>query len=108
MSWHQVAAGAMAGRLMGLLYGVRYTDMCALRVLRRDTLAGLGMTEMTYGWNIEMQMKAARRGLRVREFPVPYRVRAAGTSKVAGSLGGSLRAGSKIIEVIARIAMARG
>ena len=108
MSWHQVLAGAMAGRLMGALYGVRYTDMCALRAIRRDTLAGLDMREMTYGWNIEMQMKAARRRLRVQEFPVPYRVRAAGTSKVAGTLGGSLRAGTKIIEVVARIAMARG
>jgi len=108
MSWHQVLAGAMAGRLMGALYGVRYTDMCALRVLRRDTLAGLGMTEMTYGWNIEMQMKAARGKLRIQEFPVPYRNRAAGTSKVAGTLGGSLRAGSKILEVVTRIATRRG
>ncbi len=107
MSWHQVAAGAMAGRLMGALYGVRYTDMCALRVIGAETLARLGMTEMTYGWNIEMQMKAARAGLRIQEFPVPYRVRAAGTSKVAGTLGGSLRAGTKIIEVIARIATTR-
>ena len=107
MQWHQVLAGAAAGRLMGALYGVRYTDMCALRVIRRDALAGLGMTEMTYGWNIEMQMKAARAGLRITELPVPYRVRAAGTSKVAGSLGGTLRAGSKIVSTFIRVAAAR-
>lgn len=107
MLWHQVLAGAVAGRLMGALYGVRYTDMCALRVIRRDALAGLGMTEMTYGWNIEMQMKAARAGLRILELPVPYRVRAAGHSKVAGSLGGTLRAGSRIITTFARVAATR-
>ncbi len=104
MNWHQVAAGALAGRLMGLLYGVRYTDMCALRVIRREALAALDMREMTYGWNIEMQMKAARAGLRIAEFAVPYRVRAGGQSKVAGSLGGTLRAGTKIVTTFARVA----
>ena len=108
MNWHQVVAGALAGRLMGLLYGVRYTDMCALRAIRRDALRDLGMAEMTYGWNIEMQMKAARRKLRIQEFPVPYRNRTAGQSKVAGSLKGTLRAGSKIIGTFARVAASRG
>jgi len=106
MNWHQVAAGAMAGRLMGALYGVRYTDMCAFRVIGRETLARLNMTEMTYGWNIEMQMKAARAGLRILELPVPYRCRAAGASKVAGSLRGTIRASTRIISTFARIAMA--
>ncbi len=104
MSWHQVAAGAVAGRLIGALYGVRYTDMCAFRVIARDALAQLGMAEMTYGWNIEMQMKAARRGLRILELPVPYRCRAGGRSKVAGSLRGTLRASGKIVSTFARVA----
>ena len=52
MSWHQVAAGVLGGFGMKLLYGVRYTDMCAFRAIRRDALLGLGMSEMTYGWNI--------------------------------------------------------
>ncbi|GAC1337615.1 MAG: glycosyltransferase family 2 protein [Acetobacteraceae bacterium] len=104
MNWHQVLAGTMAGWLMGALYGVRYSDMCAFRVIRRDTLAGLGMAEMTYGWNIEMQMKAARAGLRVLELPVPYRRRAAGTSKVAGSLSGTVRASLKIVSTFGRVA----
>ncbi len=104
MNWHQVVAGAVAGRLMGALYGVRYTDMCAFRVIPRATLAGLGMTEMTYGWNIEMQMKAARAGLRILELPVPYRRRAAGWSKVAGSLRGTLNASVKIASTFGRVA----
>ena len=105
MNWHQVLAGALAGRLMGALYGVHYTDMCAFRVIRRDSLTRLGMTEMTYGWNIEMQMKAARAGLRILELPVPYRCRAAGTSKVAGSLRGTLRASTRIVSTFARVAI---
>ena len=104
MLWHQVMAGALLGRMIGARYGVRYTDMCALRVISRPALARLGMREMTYGWNIEMQMKAARAGLRLLELPVPYRPRAAGISKVAGSLGGTMRAGSKILETFVRVA----
>ena len=88
MSWHQVLAGRLAGWIMSLLYGVRYTDMCAFRAIRRDALERLDMRETTYGWNIEMQMKAARAGLRILELPVPYRCRAGGSSKVAGSLVG--------------------
>ncbi len=72
MNWHQVLAGRLAGRLMSMLYGVRYTDMCAFRAIRRDALDRLGLREATYGWNIEMQMKAARAGLRILELPVPY------------------------------------
>jgi hypothetical protein len=89
---------------MGLLYGVRYSDMCAYRAIRRDCLRRLDMREMTYGWNIEMQMKAARLGLRIREVPMPYRRRRGGTSKVAGSLRGSIRAGWRIVGTFLRVA----
>jgi glycosyltransferase involved in cell wall biosynthesis len=105
MSWHQVLAGRLAGWLMSLLYGVHYTDMCAFRAISREALARLDMREMTYGWNIEMQMKAARAGLRILELPVPYRCRAGGRSKVAGTLGGSLRAGCRITATIVRLAL---
>ena len=104
MLWHQVLAGRLAGFGMGVLYGVRYSDMCAFRAIRRDALCRLDMREMTYGWNIEMQMKAARAGLRIDEIPVPYRCRAGGRSKVAGSLGGTLRAGGKIVSTFVRVA----
>jgi glycosyltransferase involved in cell wall biosynthesis len=106
MNWHQVLAGRLAGRLMSALYGVRYTDMCAFRAIRRDALDRLGLRETSYGWNIEMQMKAARAGLRILEVPVPYRRRAGGSSKVAGSLGGSVRAAWRIALTIARVATA--
>ena len=104
MSAHQVLAGHAAGFGMRLLYGVRYSDMCAFRAIRRDALAALDMREMTYGWNIEMQMKAARAGLRILEVPVSYRCRAGGESKVAGSLRGTVRAGWRIVTTFARVA----
>src|SRR5476649_318230 len=78
---HQILAGQIAGWLIRLLYGVRYTDMCAFRAIRRDTLLALGMRELTYGWNLEMQMRVARCGLRVIELPVGYRRRIGGQSK---------------------------
>lgn len=105
MLWHQVLAGRAAGFGMGALYGVRYSDMCAFRAIRRDTLHRLDMREMTYGWNIEMQMKAARAGLRIQEIPMPYRCRAGGQSKVAGSVRGTLRAGGKIVSTFVRVAL---
>ncbi len=107
MNWHQVLAGRMAGLGMGALYGVRYSDMCAFRAITRDALAGLDMVEMTYGWNIEMQMKAARAGLRIIEIPMPYRCRIGGQSKVAGSLRGTLKAGTRIISTFLRVATAK-
>jgi glycosyltransferase involved in cell wall biosynthesis len=104
MAWHQVAAGRLAGWLVQRLYGVRYTDMCAFRAIRRDALLALDMQERTYGWNLEMQMRAARAGLRILELPVPYRCRIGGASKVAGNLGGSLRAGTRIVATFWRVA----
>jgi glycosyltransferase involved in cell wall biosynthesis len=107
MAWHQVAAGLAAGWLIRLLYGVRYTDMCAFRAIRRDALLALGMRELTYGWNLEMQMRAARAGLRIVELPVRYRCRAGGASKVAGNLRGSIRASVRIVAAFARVAAMR-
>jgi glycosyltransferase involved in cell wall biosynthesis len=105
MAAHQLLAGFVAGWLIKLLYGVRYTDMCAFRAIRRDALLGLGMRELTYGWNLEMQMRAARAGLRILEIPVPYRRRLGGQSKVAGSLRGSLRAALRIAGTFVRVAV---
>jgi glycosyltransferase involved in cell wall biosynthesis len=107
MLWHQVLAGRMAGLGMGALYRVQYSDMCAFRAIDRAALERLAMREMTYGWNIEMQMKAARAGLRILEVPMPYRRRAAGESKVAGSLRGTMRASTKIVSTFLRVATAR-
>jgi len=103
MHWHQVLAGALIGRVVGLTCGVRYTDMCAFRAISVPALERLPMREMTYGWNLEMQMRAARAGLRVREVSLPYRCRVAGDSKVAGNLRGTLRASGRILITLARL-----
>jgi glycosyltransferase involved in cell wall biosynthesis len=107
MSIHQVAAGYLAGALMRLLYGVGYTDMCAFRAIRREALDGLGMREMTYGWNLEMQMRAARAGLRILEVPVAHRRRIGGASKVSGTVMGTLKASLRIGLTFARVALER-
>ncbi len=104
----QVFAGWLAGVAMRLLYGVRYTDMGPLRAISRSALAQLDMREMTYGWNLEMQMKAARLGLRILEVPTTCRKRQGGTSKVAGSLSGSVKAAYRISEVMLRIGATGG
>ncbi|MDE8345438.1 MAG: glycosyltransferase family 2 protein [Acidocella sp.] len=105
ISIHQVVAGHVLGFAIGMLTGVRYTDMCAFRAIRRDMLYRLDMQEMTYGWNIEMQIKAARHGLRILEVPLPYRRRAGGKSKVAGSVSGTIRASWRIIATFIRVAV---
>jgi len=107
MNFQQVFAGYLAGLLIHLLYGVRYTDMSAFRAIRRDALAKLDMREKTYGWNLEMQMKAARIGLRILEVPVNHRRRAGGISKFSGTLRGTFLAGSRIVATFLRIALAK-
>ncbi len=104
MSLHQVFAGWLLGLGIGVLTGTRYHDMCAYRAIRRSALEALNMREMTYGWNIEMQIKAAQAGLRIQEIPLPYRCRAGGISKVAGSLRGTLRASWRILATFVRVA----
>ena len=107
MNWHQVFAGHMIGFFLRLLYGVRSTDMGPFRAIRRDALEGLRMREETYGWPLEMQMRAARAGLRTLEVPIDYRQRAGGKSKIAGSLKGSFLAATRILITFARLAMER-
>ena len=107
LTFQQVIAGRIAGHLVHSLYGVRYTDMCPFRAIRRDVLAGLEMKEETYGWNLEMQMRAARSGVRVLEVPVDHRRRAGGTSKVSGTVRGTLLAGTRILATLGRVALER-
>ncbi len=100
----QVVAGRLAALLMRARYGVRYTDMAPFRAIRRDALERLGMAEPTYGWNLEMQMRAAARRLRVKEVPVSWRRRAGGRSKVSGNLRAALPAASSLIATFFRLA----
>jgi len=107
MNFQQVFAGRIAGLLLRLLYGVRYTDMCPFRAIRREALERLGMREETYGWNLEMQMRAARAGLRILEVPVNHRRRAGGESKVSGTLRGTVLAAGRIFTTLVRVALER-
>jgi len=104
MNFQQVFSGRIAGLIIQMLYGVRYTDMCPFRAIRRSALTKLSMREQTYGWNLEMQMKAARAGLRILEIPVNHRRRAGGESKVSGTVRGTFVAGARIIATLVRIA----
>jgi glycosyltransferase involved in cell wall biosynthesis len=107
MNFQQVSAGHLAGFVLRLLYGVRYSDMCPFRAIRRDALERLGMRETTYGWNLEMQMRAARARLRIQETPVNHRCRTGGESKVSGTLRGTFVAGTRIIATLFRVAFER-
>jgi glycosyltransferase involved in cell wall biosynthesis len=105
MNLQQIFAGRLAGLILRFLYGVHYTDMSPFRAIRRDALERLDMREQTYGWNLEMQMKAARDGLRVLEVPVNHRRRAGGESKVSGTFRGTFVAGSRIVATLVRVAV---
>ncbi len=99
----QVFAAFFISLLVRLLYGFRYTDMAAFRAIRRSSLESLHMGEMTFGWNLEMQIKAVQQGLRIREVPMIYRCRTGGESKVSGNLRASVQAATRIVGVFFRV-----
>lgn len=100
---HALWGNRLATWLMRRRTGVAFTDLGPFRAIRWTALAGLGMREMTFGWTIEMQLRAARRGLRCVEVPVGYRPRI-GASKISGTVVGSLRAGARILWTVLRAA----
>jgi glycosyltransferase involved in cell wall biosynthesis len=104
MNPQQVFAARLMGFLIRLLYGIQYTDMCPFRAIRRDSLDQLGLRSATYGWNLEMQMRAAQIGLRIVEVPVDHRCRAGGQSKVSGTFKGTVLAGLRILATFMKIA----
>jgi glycosyltransferase involved in cell wall biosynthesis len=101
MTPHQRFGNWLTAKLMRALYGLTVSDLGPFRAIRRTHLLALNMQEMTYGWSVEMMVKAARAGLRYGEVPVRYR-RRIGVSKVAGTVSGSLRAGWCIISTTLR------
>ena len=103
MTLQQIVAGWLAGVLLRSAYRVRFTDMSPFRAMRLDRLRSLGMTEQTYGWNLEMQMRVAAAGLRVQEVPVDHRCRRGGVSKVSGNLIAGFQAGWKIASTFVRL-----
>ena len=98
---HQRFGNLVACLLIRMLYRVRMNDIGSFRAIRRDTLFGLNMKELTYGWPVEMVVKAARESLIIEQVAVRYR-RRIGVSKVGGTLPGSVRAGWLMIIVILR------
>ena len=105
LAWHQRWGNRLVVGLIRLLFGFRYTDLGPFRAIRRASLAQLAMRDTNFGWTAEMQVKAVRRGLRVREVPVSYRPRL-GQSKISGTVSGSLRAGIKILWTVLRLRLA--
>ncbi len=103
----QVFAGHLVGWLLKIFLRAHYTDMGPFRAIRRSSLDQLHMQELTYGWNLEMQIKAVQQRLRVVEITVDYRNRIGGTSKVSGDLRASMRAAVRILEVLLRVVLGR-
>ncbi|SDY88177.1 glycosyltransferase family 2 protein [Hymenobacter psychrophilus] len=97
----QLFGNWLATTLLRWFYGARFTDLGPFRAIRREALQRIGMQDTTYGWTVEMQLKAAKLGLRSTEVPVRYR-RRIGVSKVSGTVKGTLGAGYKILWTIFR------
>jgi glycosyltransferase involved in cell wall biosynthesis len=99
MTLPQVFGNWLSTTLMGWIYKVNYSDLGPFRAIKWGKLMGLGMKDQNYGWTIEMQIKAAKLGLKTTEVPVDYRKRI-GVSKVSGTVKGVLGAGFKILWTI--------
>lgn len=96
----------LACSLMRLFFRTKYTDLGPFRAIRADALTALKMTDRAYGWTVEMQIRAALAGLKALEVPVRYRPRI-GVSKISGTFRGTVLAGTTILRVIGRSALAR-
>jgi glycosyltransferase involved in cell wall biosynthesis len=101
LPWHQVFGNRLAARLIGLLYGLEISDLGPFRAGRADVLRALALEETTYGWAVEMILKAALAGFRVVEVPVSYYPRI-GKSKISGTLKGTVGAAWFILSLIVR------
>ena len=95
----QIFGNWLAVNLIKLFYGITFTDLGPFRAIKFDKLIELDMVDKTYGWTVEMQVKAAKRNYKCTEVPVSYRKRI-GESKIAGTLSGSVKAGYKILWTI--------
>lgn len=93
----------LAPALIRLIYGYRFSDLGPFRAIRWEALKAMQMADRNYGWTVEMQVKAAKMRLSCTEVPVQYRKRAAGQSKVSGTIKGTILAGWKIITTILKL-----
>jgi glycosyltransferase involved in cell wall biosynthesis len=101
----QVIAAYVGGLLLRLMYGARFSDLSPFRAIRRDVLDRLGMSDMTYGWNLEMLMRIAAAGLPAREIAVGQRRRVGGVSKVSGNVIAGIKAACSIAATFVRLAL---
>lgn len=99
MTFPQLFGNWLATKLMRIFHRVKYSDLGPFRAIRFNALMALGMKDKTYGWTIEMQIKATKNKLRITEVPVNYKKRI-GVSKVSGTVKGTILAGYKIILTI--------
>jgi glycosyltransferase involved in cell wall biosynthesis len=99
---HAVLGTRAVALVLQWRFGVRLRDLGPFRAIRREAMLALDLRDRGFGWPVEMVAKAARRGLRIAEVEVSQRPRAGGRSKVAGTLGGSLRAGWRFVRVALR------
>ncbi len=99
MTVQQIFGNWLATRLLKIFYGVSYTDLGPFRAIRYDKLLELNMQDTTYGWTVEMQLKAAKAKMKTTEVPVNYRQRI-GFSKISGTVKGTLMAGYKIVTTL--------
>ena len=93
---------ALATTLIKIFYGMKFTDLGPFRAIKFQKLLGLQMTDTTFGWTVEMQVKAAKLGYKCTEIPVSYRKRI-GVSKISGTVSGSFRAGYMILWTIFKL-----
>ena len=99
MTFPQIFGNWLATSMMRLFFGARFTDLGPFRAIRYESLMALDMKDKTYGWTVEMQVKAAKQELNYCEVPVDYRNRI-GFSKISGTVKGTVLAGYKIITTI--------
>lgn len=104
MTPQQVFGNWLATTLIKWIYKVEYTDLGPFRAIKFDKLVALNMQDTTYGWTVEMQLKAAKQQLKTVEVPVNYKQRI-GHSKVSGTLKGTIMAGYKILSWIFKYAL---
>ena len=105
LSLQQIMAAHLGRLLLRLAYGAHFTDLSPFRAIRRDVLDGLGMSDMTYGWNLEMLMRIAAAGLPAREIAVGQRRRLGGASKVSGNFTAGLKAAQSMMATFIRLAL---
>ncbi len=100
--WHQRTGNRLVLVLVRILFGHRFQDFAPFRAIRMERLQELEMDDRTWGWTVQMQLRALVRGLRIAEVPIPHSGRTEGKSKISGTFRGSVKAGAKMIFTVVR------